>query len=288
LRNARREGFTLIEMSMVLVIIGLIVGGMMVGQNLIRAANVRGAISELDKIKVAVTAFRTKYDCLPGDCGNITTFFPQDASCPSPTGKINATTTCNGNGNGTIDGLENTFFFQHLSLAGMIDEQMALPDSTGIPHFVSGDISGIHYYQSSYASHYYSSENGNVSVPGPFKNAGYSVVDLLGSSWWLGFLAGAGGKMPANFAFNAYQLGGDGNNTQNYVPVMSTADAYAIDTKIDDGMPGTGNVQVYKDIGNYWPSNNFPYCYTSTVASTAQYNLSASGNICSLWFTTGF
>ena len=108
--EASTRGFTLIEMSIVLVIIGLLVGGVLVGRDLIRAAQIRAAITELDKIKVAVNTFRTKYDCLPGDCGNMTMFFPQDASCPNPAGTVSITTTCNGNGNGIIDGTENVSF----------------------------------------------------------------------------------------------------------------------------------------------------------------------------------
>src|ERR1700746_416796 len=60
-------GFTLIELSIVLVIIGLIVGGVLVGQDLIRAAEVRATISQIEKYNTAVNTFRGKYNALPGD-----------------------------------------------------------------------------------------------------------------------------------------------------------------------------------------------------------------------------
>jgi prepilin-type N-terminal cleavage/methylation domain-containing protein len=59
--------FTLIEMSIVLVIIGLIVGGVLVGQSLISAAAVRAQISQIERYQTAVNAFRDKYSGLPGD-----------------------------------------------------------------------------------------------------------------------------------------------------------------------------------------------------------------------------
>ena len=64
----RREGFTLIELSLVLVIVGLIIGGVVVGRDLIHSAEIRATISQIEKYNTAVNTFRTKYNCLPGDC----------------------------------------------------------------------------------------------------------------------------------------------------------------------------------------------------------------------------
>jgi prepilin-type N-terminal cleavage/methylation domain-containing protein len=66
-KSARMVGFTLIEMSIVLVIIGLIVGGVLVGQDLIRAASVRAQISQIERFNTAVNTFYGKYQALPGD-----------------------------------------------------------------------------------------------------------------------------------------------------------------------------------------------------------------------------
>jgi prepilin-type N-terminal cleavage/methylation domain-containing protein len=60
--SARAAGFTLIEMSIVLVVIGLIVGAIMVGQNLIAAAAIRAQITQIEKYNSAVNTFRGKYD----------------------------------------------------------------------------------------------------------------------------------------------------------------------------------------------------------------------------------
>jgi hypothetical protein len=54
-------------MSIVLVIIGLLVGGILVGQDLIRAAEARAQITQIEKYNSAVNTFRGKYGYLPGD-----------------------------------------------------------------------------------------------------------------------------------------------------------------------------------------------------------------------------
>ena len=69
------RGFTLIELAIVLVVIGLIVGGILVGQEMIRQAQIRAQMTQIEKLNSRVTSFKVKYDCLPGDCGNATTFF---------------------------------------------------------------------------------------------------------------------------------------------------------------------------------------------------------------------
>ena len=60
-------GFTLIELSIVLVIIGLIVGGIVAGKDMIRAAELRALLSQKDKFTSAVNIFKGKYNAVPGD-----------------------------------------------------------------------------------------------------------------------------------------------------------------------------------------------------------------------------
>ncbi len=69
-KSAIKAGFTLIEMSIVLVIIGLIVGSVLVGQDLINAAGIRAQISQIEKYNTAVRTFQVKYGYLPGDIPN--------------------------------------------------------------------------------------------------------------------------------------------------------------------------------------------------------------------------
>jgi prepilin-type N-terminal cleavage/methylation domain-containing protein len=73
---SRHSAFTLVELSIVLVIIGLIIGGVLAGRDLIRAAELRSLVSEVERYNSAVNAFKLKYNCLPGDCATATNFWP--------------------------------------------------------------------------------------------------------------------------------------------------------------------------------------------------------------------
>ncbi len=74
--NDSVSGFTLIELSIVLVIIGLIVGGILTSQNMIKAAEIRATVTQMEQYSVAANTFRNKYNYLPGDLsGNNDTQF---------------------------------------------------------------------------------------------------------------------------------------------------------------------------------------------------------------------
>jgi len=105
-----RQGFTLVEISIVLVIIGLIVGGILVGRDLMHEAELRSVISDINQYKTAFNMFREKYNCLPGDCPNATDFLGSG--------------TANGNGNGIwdspVDNDEQRYVWEHMSLSQLV------------------------------------------------------------------------------------------------------------------------------------------------------------------------
>ena len=72
-RIKNKVGFTLVELSIVLVIIGLVIGGVMVGRDLIETSKIRAQITQISDIETQINTFRLKYNCLPGDCTNATT-----------------------------------------------------------------------------------------------------------------------------------------------------------------------------------------------------------------------
>lgn len=121
--STRKCGFTLIELSIVLVIIGLIIGGVLVGKDLIHAAELRTIISDKEKYITAVNTFRTKYGELPGDMRQATSIFGAVGgnssdnftdTCYNTYDPNQTSLTCNGNGDGKIADCGGTNFWQLL------------------------------------------------------------------------------------------------------------------------------------------------------------------------------
>ena len=69
-----KSGFTLLELSIVLIGIGLLVGGVLVGRDLIDAARQRGVLKEFESYQLAIQTYKLKYNCYAGDCNNATQF----------------------------------------------------------------------------------------------------------------------------------------------------------------------------------------------------------------------
>lgn len=115
-----RQGFTLVELSIVLVIIGLIIGGVLTGQQIIQNARVTNALNTIQAYEAQFQTYVQNYGALPGDDAGANLRFP-GASIPN-----------NGNGNGTLEGSfdsttstdETRFMWSHLRAAGLIKNQL--------------------------------------------------------------------------------------------------------------------------------------------------------------------
>ena len=101
-----QKGFTLVEIAIVLVIIGLLIGGVLKGQAMIQNAKVKRVVKSADEVRAAFYTFYDKYGAYPGD-ENLAASPPSD--------------TNNGNGDGLISAAEAPQVFQDLVLAGIID-----------------------------------------------------------------------------------------------------------------------------------------------------------------------
>ena len=122
-----QSGFTLIEIAIVLVIIGLLLGGVMKGQELINSAKVKNIATDFRNIPVLIYGYQDKYRSLPGD----------DPAVAAHNGGTLATTGATP-GNGLIDGNWNSYtktnetylFWQHVRLAGLTSGPTILPTGT--------------------------------------------------------------------------------------------------------------------------------------------------------------
>ncbi|OFZ67787.1 MAG: prepilin-type N-terminal cleavage/methylation domain-containing protein [Betaproteobacteria bacterium RBG_16_56_24] len=136
-----QSGFTLIEIAIVLVIIGLLLGGVLKGQELINSAKVKNLAADFKNIPVFIYGYQDKFRALPGD----------DAAAASHVAGTNATTPGTVN-NGVIDGRwlpatpasdESSLFWQHVRLAGLAAGSTNPADSEYQPRNSLGGHLGI-------------------------------------------------------------------------------------------------------------------------------------------------
>lgn len=250
----KHHGFSLVELSIVLVILGLLTGGILAGQSLIRAAELRAVTSEYNRYIAAVGTFRDKYFAIPGDFRDATKFWTAVAS-PATTCVTTASSsaaTCDGNGDGiiypTTTSYEQFRFWQHLANAGLIEGSYSGtgPSSTtataaNSPRSRLGN--GLWY---------------TVTFPSPVSGN----VDLLNGTYGSILTAGVGQS-----------------STIPYGPTMKPEELWNIDTKMDDGKPGYGKVGFY----GYGTVTSCSTAADSTTVN-ADYRLDVSAISCTpLW-----
>ncbi len=221
------RGFTLIELSIVLVVIGLIVGGVLVGQNLIKAAEVRATITQVEKFNTAANTFFSKYGYLPGDI---------PAGPAAQFGFIaRGTQRAQGDGNGVIEGWdqssggwgveecggETVTFWVDLSAAHLIDGNFSTANETVGACTATGTAVASYFPAARIGG-------GNYIYV-------YSGGKLLGSSGFVWQSTGVN-----YFGLSAVSSIAQFTTTSN--PGMSVATAYSIDKKMDDGLPQSGKV----------------------------------------------
>lgn len=110
------EGFSLMEISIVLLIIGIIAGGMMKGKDLIESAQIRSVVNDMQNFRIAYASYLNLYDSFPGDDSEASTRFPS---------------VSNGDGDGEISTGDAKNILPHLYAAGLIDSVKRVPKIGG-------------------------------------------------------------------------------------------------------------------------------------------------------------
>jgi len=210
-----QSGFTLIELSIVLVIIALIIAGILVGQDMINAATVRAQVAQIEKYNSAVHTFQTKFGAIPGDMPAATASqfgFTQGLGCNGSFSQRD--------GNGLIDGNvspnfynqptnETGLFWVDISAANLIDGTFNSADCAGNVTLTSTQV--INYFPPAKIG---------------YNNSVY-VYETNGANW-----------------FGILNITGASSGNITHVYNLPNILAYNIDFKMDDGKPASGNVQA--------------------------------------------
>ncbi len=231
-----RKGFTLVELSIVFVILGLLAGGIIVGQALIRASELRSIATDANRYTIAINTFRDQYLALPGDIKNATQFWNADAapaSCATQTSQTPREETCDGNGDGYVGNGDV------LDVAGMNEAFRAMQQLANA-RLIPGQYAGVSGPGRGAASH---------AIPGV--NIPRSKISLVGWSYAYHIsddiaAPGVHRGFVADENYNVLTIGTEGDLAgMSDGPFLKTDEAWNIDTKVDDGKPISGDVRGY-------------------------------------------
>lgn len=258
-----RQGFSLVELSIVLVILGLLVGGILGGQSLIKAAELRSVTTERESFLVAINSFKNKYRGLPGDLKNAAAFWGEAAAdCTYVPASAGGTETCNGNGNGRAGDAahEEFLFWQHLTNAGLLPGRFNGQASDADDYEVGVNHPESKFGGASWSVHYVKEIDHHVYEPFSFFSGPYGHYFYLAN-------AHDDHRESDHFALTAEEL-------------------WNIDSKVDDGLPSTGTVigTHSNDDCAIYPDGSHPNGY----GTDATYNLAAGTTACAGVFRNAF
>lgn len=235
MKKSAKSGFTLIELSIVLVIIGLLIGGILVGQSLISNAQVKKVIKEQEQYFGALRLFKSQFNGLPGDSTRAGSL-------------LNAVTSGCCNDDGLINTQNETYqAWNQLDTADFIEDDYTGTHTSGVSvlgtnHPRSETFSDFGWFFEGYAT--WDMQYNNTT-----ENEGVTQLRLAVRT------AGKAGT----------------TNTFPWVGPLAPEQTLSMDTKYDDGAPGSGK------IGHHPPHNDMFDCTSGTDGTTAVYDPSLDG-----------
>ncbi len=252
---SRQSAFSLLELTVSIVIIGLLLGLTIAGKEWIAQARLRGVMEQADRYAKAVGLFKDQYLALPGDMKNATTLWGE-AHATAATCKITVgtgTQTCNGDGDGRIT---------NQSSATTYFEQFRAWQQLSNAKLIEGNYSGVSTGGANTQTYTYGTNCPSASIaPGCFILQSLTATEAASQS---------SAFFPAYYG--NYMRIAEGSST-GITPILKPSEAEIIDVKFDDGLPASGNVLSMRN-----PTT--ADCLTTDVAATAQYNSSSSSKLC--------
>lgn len=208
-RRSTQGGFTLVELAIVMVIIGLLIGGVLKGQELIANARVSATVSQMKSVDAAINAFYDKYRAYPGDIPNPSQRLPNCTAEPCSTQGTGGTI-----GNSRIEGGNVSTSPAAASEAGKLFVHLAAADLLSGVTPSSGAVFGGIF----------------PSLP-------------VGGGMWIAYSnATIGTSMPAGRHYAA--LAGTTGAVSAANGALNPTTSAQIDRKLDDGIPTMGSVQT--------------------------------------------
>lgn len=232
-----QKGFTLVELAIVMTIIGLLIGGILKGQELMENARITATIAQVRSYEAATTTFRDSYNAFPGDMPSASTRVP---NCPAA---CNPATGAGLAGNSIIGapGWGAGGFLAQVAATGMPLTPGTAGDETQLywMHLLQADlVSGI----TDKAIRVLTPPAWGETHPAA-KSGGGFVVGFGDGTEGLGMPAATIG--PAGTVLLLTTSASTTPTTTPGVQTLSPSRAAQIDRKMDDGKPTAGFVQAY-------------------------------------------
>ncbi len=214
----KQRGFTIVELAIVVMIIGLATGAVIMGARMITNSRLVATYMQVQTVSTSLKAFTDKYRAMPGDMPNATTRL---SNCDN----IPAGSCTNGNGNNVIGPVdqpifvdqagaaydENRLFWYHLTSADLIIHEINIHAPVSTPTW-------------------------GLTNPAAPADGGFNVISMTGST----------NDMPNDFLSGVYIVWqmtptGDASAAEN--TIVTPRDAEYLDQKFDDGRPLTGTIR---------------------------------------------
>lgn len=275
--SKNKTGFTLVELSIVLVIIGLLIGGVLVGQSLIESSRLNQVVSQINQVNIMARTYKDRFSAIPGDDPRAEDYWGSlSGSCETTI--ASGVETCSGDGDGRIDNNhfsgnlvhEGIRFWQHLQNAQILNAEYT--GASGLTSN-SGCAGGTPIC-------YLPGVNGPVTPYGDD-----TVLAVLGQGVHTGGGSGFNGKneLRSIIALAAPERQGNSGDVGRYHSNFFTpSQMLSFDAKIDDGAPFTGIVTT---VGH----SRYGDCYIGSYPSAAaSYNLDFDDFACPTYVDAEF
>ncbi len=267
--SSKKSAFSLIELSIVLIIIGLLIAGVTGGASLIKSSELRAAISEARGWSTAVNGFYNQFNAFPGDynvvigsttgaAGNSNSQINAFTTATNPSGVASAANQCLLTTAPTAGcAYEDNVAWVQLKNAGVVDTNIISNPTTAFLNTPAWTVAnnasyGITNPQSKIKSSGWLFDYGTNGTTAGTNQNGQNVVILA-----------AAATVPS--AANSYV-----NGSATVAGAITPADALSIDTKVDDGKYNTGRIQGINPGVAYNATTSATTCGVSTAL--ANYN----------------